>query len=264
VLSAISTLVSKTIDVFLKINSAESRRRKFSKDIFAVYGALDDIAQVLCAMEMTVEELAGLRDPVRARFRDRRIPGYVVGAAFWPEGIVELQTYQLGEDGAERLSPRIRVDWTDILPAVLSSDLRNLNRAIGTLSRLMVAQSFDLFQLQHQPDKLKALGIFDEKLVKTFTRAWFSDGGFVEALCYLRLDQEIDGKVLRLLDADFDPQTSPLGYDVDGVETRFSLDDRRDVAAFLELCRKCRGAVVEARDHVKQFISKTCKIEDIL
>lgn len=86
----------------------------------------------------------------------------------------------------------------------------------------------------------------------------------MEALHHLRLDQELDGKVLKLVDAEFQPRTSPNGYDVDGHETEFSLENGDDALAFLELTTKCKSSVAEARDAVKKFIAKNCAIEDIL
>ena len=118
------------------------------------------------------------------------------------------------------------VQSSDLLPIVIAKDIRDLNRCIGTLAAIMSAESFDLFQLQHQSDKLKALGIFDEKIVSSFTRAWFDDGGFVEALRWLGLDQEIGGKVLNLRDAKFDPGSPTWGHEVEG-EERNSLSSRR-------------------------------------
>lgn len=264
-LSAIGSMLSKTIDVFLKINSAEGRRRRFAKDVFAVYNSLDEIVQALDAIAVTVKDVAGLNESKDSSIFDRGpMPEYLLETSRSSDGTVELQTYYLGDDGTERLSPKKRVKFDDMLAAVLSNDIRRLNRAIGKLARIMEAESWDLFQLQHQPEKLKALGIFDDNLISTFTRAWFADGGFVEALHHLRLDQELDGKVLKLVDAEFQPRTSPNGYDVDGHETEFSLENGDDALAFLELTTKCKSSVAEARDAVKKFIAKNCAIEDIL
>ncbi|UJB72242.1 hypothetical protein HRE53_26865 (plasmid) [Acaryochloris sp. 'Moss Beach'] len=261
--SAITTLLNKTIDVFLQINSGEGRRRIFAKDIFNTYKALDEIAQALRNITVTVEDITGITKDLDRSVFDRQGPDFVITRGH-SSGYLEIQTYQLAENGTEQITPAKRVKYRDILPSVLSSDIRRLNKAISKLANIMSAESWDLRGLHHQPDKLRALGIYDDAIVSTFNRAWFADGGFVEALFRLGLDQEIDGKVLMLRDAEFDPRTSPYGYKVKGDETRFSLDNTTDVAAFIDLTTKCQNDVIRSRDKVKTYIAANCSIEDIL
>lgn len=262
--SAITSLLNKTIDIFLKINSGEGRRRRFTKDIFNTYKALDEIAQALGKITLTIEDIAGITEDLERSVLDRRGPDFVITRGHSSAGYLKIQTYQLAENGTEQLTPTTRVKYRDILPSVLSSDIRRLNKAISKLASIMSAESWDLFQLQHQSDKLRALGIYDDEIVSTFNSAWFADGGFVEALHFLGLDQEIDGKVLMLRDAEFDPRTSPHGYKVKGDETQFCLDNKIDVAAFLDLTTKCQNDVIRSRDKIKAYIAANCTIEDIL
>jgi len=49
----------------LKVNSAESRRRKLSKNLFEVYKALDEIISSLEGIETTVRQINKLDDKSR-------------------------------------------------------------------------------------------------------------------------------------------------------------------------------------------------------
>ena len=48
--------------------------------------------------------------------------------------------------------------------------IRILNGAFGQLARIMRAESWDLFQIHFKPEMLKALELYDETVVSTFTR----------------------------------------------------------------------------------------------
>ncbi|MBD6618972.1 hypothetical protein FNW02_24910 [Komarekiella sp. 'clone 1'] len=263
-LNAITSMLTKTIDVFLKINSSESRRRNFAKDMFGAYKALDEIAHALYGIDSTIKYITGVDQEIFKLFNRVTLPEYLLVNSMSSEGLLEIQTRYLDENGLEKVSQPRKIELNQILPVLLESNIRYFNNAIGKLTQIMKIESWDLFKIQHQPEKLKALEIYDEKLVRKFTNAWFEDGGFVEALFKLGLHQEIDGKVLKLLDAEFNPNSSLFGYEVEPQETIFDLTHTKDVEAFLKHTARCRNTVIEARDAVKQFIASNCAIEDIL
>lgn len=132
----------------------------------------------------------------------------------------------------------------------------------------MEAEFWEIHEAQFEPDKLRALAIFDENLVDMFTEAWCADGGFIEAMTMLGLEQETNKKVLRLYDAKFrglrsksvDSYGNPLG----AKKIVYDLNNQKDVEAFLKYSESCRKAVEESRDSVRNFIAKNCAIEDIL
>jgi hypothetical protein len=262
-LNAITSMISKTIDIFLKVNSAESRRRKLSKNLFEVYKALDEIVGSLEDIETTIRRITKLDDKSIWSFDRGGLPEYVVVRSWSSAGTIQIQTLYLDEHGSEKLSPIREMKQEEILPLLLSTNIRTLNQALGRLSRIMSAESWNLWNAQHKPEMLKALEIYDKTVVNTFIRAWFEDGGFIEALYDLGLYQEVDGN-LRVLDATFDPYTSPHGYAVEYEETRYDLANPDDVDSFLKKTASCKRIVAEARDTVKKFIGENCKIEDIL
>ncbi|MDQ2855883.1 MAG: hypothetical protein M3R68_06120, partial [Acidobacteriota bacterium] len=155
-INAISTIISKTIDLFLKINSSESRRRKFAKDIFEVYKSLDEVVQALEGIESTIKQIAEIEDSISWSLDRKGLPEYLIIGAWSSEGI-EIRTWYLDDDGSEKISTPRLVTYEEILPTFLSGNIRALNRAFGKLARIMSAQSWDLYQ----SDILKALEIYD-------------------------------------------------------------------------------------------------------
>jgi hypothetical protein len=104
-ISAITSLVGKTVDVFLKINSSEARRRKFAKDIFGVYKGLDEVIQSLNDIEATVRQIAKIDEESSLWMLGRGgYPEYFRVRSWSSEGTVEIQTLYLDKDGVEKLS----------------------------------------------------------------------------------------------------------------------------------------------------------------
>jgi hypothetical protein len=197
-------------------------------------------------------------------FGEFYLPDYVLVRSISSDGTIEIQTRFLTEHGKELLSEKRTVLQHQLLPLALAHDIRELNKSIHKLAAIMGDETFVLFQLQHRTDELKALGIFDDKLVSAMIKAWFLDGGFVEALRHLGFEQEFDSNTLRMLDAPFDPKSGKYGYEVKPVKTVFSLEKPKDIQKLIALINKSQTAVIEARDGVKKFIAEHFSIEEIL
>ncbi len=210
--SAVASIVSKTVDVLLKIQSTESRKQRWAKLLFSVYGALGDIEASMYNITQTL------------------------------------------------IKPEDRND----IAAELKRDVETFQAGIAKLSNLMGQETWDLFQLQSQPEKLKAMGIFDQEVTNVLIKAWFMDGGFVEAFHRMGLSYMFDQKIMRMTDAPFDPSSSVHGYAVKVTKTDFSLKKKADVQRLISILSGSRSEVVTARDALKSFIAKTFKIEDII
>lgn len=266
-LSAITSLVTKTVDIFLKINSSESRRRKFSKHLFEVYKALTDVANSLSRIEGL---LALSSEPTKFSEYDAYLilgktplPDYVRVSGY-SSGKVVLVTMSLDPLTFGSTSKTAELEPIEALPIFLSEELTFLRNSFATIAEIMRTESHDLFQAQHQPDILRALEIYDAKLVQTFTRAWFLDGGFVEALMGFRISYEADSMQIQTADAEFDPNDGRAGYEIEPKYESFCIAKEKDRQKFLELLNECKSAVEEAQESVAKFISANCKIEDIL
>lgn len=156
-----------------------------------------------------------------------------------------------------------RAVYVDVGPSI-SGDIDAFGRAIRKLSGLMGHETFDLFQLQHQPEKLQALGIFDENIVHVLVTAWFADGGFVEAFHRIGLSYLFEQKLIKMTDAPFDPNSGVHGYAVEVTETTFSLDNEKDIQKLISIVTETRLAVTNARDELKGFVVKSFRLEDVM
>lgn len=265
-LTAISSIISKTIDVFLKVNSSEGRRRKFAKQLFEVYSSLDEVVTAIGNIQLVIGDISQRGEKPGYDFLSRlRFPEYIRIRSWSSKGSFFYETLYLDQQGCEQISPEQEIDQRLLLPAILSNEIRALNKAFRKIARIMEAESWELWDAHNQPDKLRALSIYDKDLADTFIHAWFQDGGFIEALMKLGMNHEIEGKVLKLRDAEFGtPQTACWGYEVSPDEAVYDLRDPTQVESFLTFSESCKSAVVKARDNVKEFISKNCAIEDIL
>lgn len=148
--------------------------------------------------------------------------------------------------------------------AQIAHNIEDFSRSIRKMSSLMGEGTFELFQIQNQPDKLQALGIFDENIAQVLIRAWFMDGGFVEAFKRIGLSYLFDQKVIRMKDAPFDPNSRVHGYAVKLNETDFRLDKDKDVQKLISIVVDTREAVGKARNDLKAFLSKSFKLEDVM
>jgi hypothetical protein len=244
-LGAISSLISKTIDIFLVTHSKEGRRRKFSKQLFDVYKSLDEIAVAISNIELVVRNISQCDNGLALDlFKKLRLPEYIRVQGRLSSEAVECETFYLDEHGSEKTSSKRKIAQKQLLSIFLSNEIRILNRAFSNIARIMEAESFELYEAKFQPDKLRALAIFDKELVDTFVKAWFFDGGFIEGLMMLGLHQEIDERLLILCDAEFrERQTESLdlcGFPVGTKETVYDLKSKNDVEAFLTYSESCR------------------------
>lgn len=276
-LDAISSAIYKTVDIYLKINSSERRRRKFAKQLFEVYKSLDDVVYAIDKIQLTVKEI-GQRGKKEVTFElcesdygsiinksyTTLLPDYIRIKWKSSTGDLAYETMFLDEHGSERISPTREINQRDLLPVVLSSEIRMLNKAFVKIISIMEAESWELWHARSKPEKLKALSVYDTKLVDTFIHAWFADGGFVGRLYHMGIHQEFDSRILRLRDAKFEIPPTVYFDEVVPEETTYDLTKSDQIEAFLSYSQTCKVAVEEARDKVKEFISKNCTIEDIL
>ena len=262
--SAVMSIVSKTVDVLLKIQSTESKRQKWGKLLFSVYNALGDVESTMYRIVTTLTQFTEVGEGTPFLFGTLHAPDYILIGSISSNGMMTVQTKLLREDGAETLSEIKNVPQRDLLPLVLSNDIQTFTAAFHKLSRLMGAETWDLFQVQNQPEQLKALGIYDEEVARVLIKAWFMDGGFVEAFNRIGLSYLFEEQLVRMSDAPFDPESNIHGYAVNLTETDYKLTDSEDVQRLISIVTPSRSAVVAARDELKKFIAKSFKIEDII
>lgn len=292
-LSAISSMIGKTIDIFLRVNSSERRRKKFAKQLFDIYISLDEVVAAIDNIQLVVKDISQQdektdsvyqyvmkRENQRSKLQyffqqgkktnfdplnQPRLPEYIRMISCSSTGSLTYVNRFLDEQGVEKASTEYEIDQRRLLPAILSNEIRMLNKAFNKIAQIMEAESWELFHAQSKPRKLKALSVYDKKLADTFVRAWFTDGGFIEALLRLGIHYEIVGSVLKLRDAEFGtPQTPRSGFHVIPEETIYDLRNPDHVESFLTFSESCKVTVKRARDLFKVFIAKNCEIEDIL
>jgi hypothetical protein len=264
-IQAITSLIGKTIDVYLKINSSESRRRKFAKDFFGIYKGLNEVIDSLDQIKELINRITKTdKEASLWKVSSGVFPEYITVKSWSSDGTIEIQTLQIAKDGTEKLSSPRKMRHDEILRILLSTNIRELVHAFNNIARIMQTESWDLWRIRDRPELLTALEIYDEKIVDTFINAWFEDGGFVEVLKRLGLRQEIDGH-LKVQDADFEPERSVASrYRVKPTLVIYDLSDPKHVKAFMSKINSCRKTVTAARKSVKDFISEKCLIEDIL
>lgn len=264
-LDAISSVISKTIDVYLKINSSEERRRKFAKQLFEVYNSLDEVVDAIDKIQIIVKDIGQSKKEKVSFNLCGSLPDYIdVHEWSYPDNLT-YTTFFLDERGSERISPPRKINQRDLLSVSLSKEIRTLNKAFGKIASIMETESCELWDAENKPKKLKAISIYDKELADTFIHAWFLDGGFIEALFRMGINPEFDSKILKLKDAKFGtPRTACYGYEVVLDETTYDLRKSDQIEDFLSFSQTCKVKVEEARDKVKEFIRKNCTIEDIL
>jgi hypothetical protein len=266
-LNAITSLLTKTVDIFLKINSGENRRRKFSKHIFEVYKALADVGDSLNRIEslltLSSESKAFSEYDAFSILEKTPLPDCVQVRGY-SYGKIVLAMMSLDPLTFGSTTNTVELEPIEALPLFLSEELAFLQNRFATIAWIMEAESGELFQAQHQPHLLRALEIYDAGLVQTFTRAWFLDGGFIEALRGLRVTYEANSTQIHSTDAEFDPNDNRFGYDIKPSSKYFNISNDKERQAFITLLTDCKVAVEKARDSVAKFIAANCKIEDIL
>src|SRR5580692_735157 len=194
---AIASMLSQTIDIYLKVNSSEVRRRRFGRTMYAIYLALEDI-----------------------------------------EGSI---------DGVE-LALNGRTKFSDVwFYSTLSKYAKQVNDSIGRLAGLFEAESWDFWELRKRPELLRRLDIYDRELVDVMCKAWFLDGGFVEALHRLGLYADFDRKVLRLLDEEFDPTKHGFGRRVKPSQAIFDPQKKADMNTLTSIITEARQSVQAAK-----------------
>jgi len=260
--NVISSVLLKSIDVFFHLDSAEGRRRRFGKRMFELHKALDRIAlgfdRILATVRKVYQFRAEGKEPISATLPDFIIPG-----GFCTDGTMTIRTRQLGPKLNEILSPARTVRNSDLLPLALREDIRFLSEAFVSLIGLVRAETFALEEAEGQPELLRILGIYDEKLVRAFVDAWSSEGVFTLELRALGLAEEMDGRVLRMVDAEFRLTHARPCVELRSSEARYFLDNANDVATFVQSTKRCRAEVLATRRAVKKFIRENCKLEDL-
>jgi hypothetical protein len=267
-ISAITTLVANTIDLFLKINSSESRKRKFSKDLFTIYKSLEEVMNELNNIEFIIKYINLINKKKTVKNLEinfdglNSTPSILFIRSIYDE-FVEYQILSHNNKGLEIMSNPIKVKKEELLKLLLYKNVRSLTKTFTKIAKVMRAQSWELFQLQFKPELLKKLEIYDPTIVKTFTKAWFDDGGFVEALDRFGFKYELGGE-LELIDYKFDPSENIEGYNIEPNTEIYNFSDTSQTKKFFKKINLCKVSVEKAYNSTKHFISRNCPIEYIL
>jgi hypothetical protein len=265
-IDAISSLISNTIDVFLKLNSPERKRNNLGKLLFETYSLLDEIVSAMDRIKKVVGAFIEFENKkMLYSLLDFNLPDHVVVVSHGG-GEITMRTRLLSKDGRELLSRPKTFTEGQLLNLALENDIRTFYKAVSKLEIFMYEEADFLskFLPNRNPVLLKALGIYDEELVWAMVHAWHADGGFVECLLRLGFKVDLNRKVLRLLDAHFDPKGHTPGYQIEPVDTAFSLVENEDVQELLRLLEKSQESIIIARDKVRSFLAQNYKIEDII
>ena len=107
---------------------------------------------------------------------------------------------------------------------MFSEEIETLQKSTWTLQKLMGKDTFDLNHAMKQPEKLRALGIFDEKTARLLAEAWLTDGGFFMVLYSIGI--ELDSDIVRMAETIFEPEY-PWAWQGQ-VESAFRLDNQDD------------------------------------
>lgn len=262
-LQAIGSLLSKTIDAYLHLSSPEVRQRKIGRQVFELYSCLDDVEACMTATRDVVLAIADTKEkaPILQLYHNQRLLDLADIRALALTGEMDLIALSLDEKGVEHATEYRGVLQRDFMPAALSAQIRVLNRAIGKSSNLMQAEAWELL---NRPELLKRLDVFQPGLSRIILHAWISDGGFVEVLLRLGLHQDIDGRVLRLLDKRFDPRSHLHGYEIEPDEATYDLTNQSQVDELVQIIDSSRVAVGAARGAVRTFIAEKFSLSDIL
>ncbi len=116
--NAITTLLSKTIDVYLYKKSSDSRRHELAKDLFEVYQILGEVISSIERIEDTIRSIGqaiqkkgDIGDNLRVFVSSHPRPAYLVIESYntTPERSGEEHTFivrtrYLGQDGSEKSS----------------------------------------------------------------------------------------------------------------------------------------------------------------
>lgn len=292
---AIASLVAKTIDIYLKANSPEVRRRKIFKRLVVVYQSLGDISDGINRIAETVDCLgraySGENDYVFHYFVDRASlaenrgkninPGYLILDGYSIDGTCEFRTIGIDRDGHEIVSPTKRIHYRNLLPALLSSDIRLFKESVFRIAEAMESEASDIYPGGHIGRRLAVLEIFDVEMASTFHRAWYGESAFVECLCHLGLYHDIDEGIISIFDAQFDPTKdfydleyalSEVGLDNNSCSLhwgdlhrkQYVLTNPGDVKCFMEMAHSHSRTIMQARELVRRFIASNCSIEDVL
>jgi hypothetical protein len=95
--SAIATVLSKTIDVYLKMNSSEAARRRFGRDIFRVYEGLDELAAAMSETAILIEsaaDVANMDDLLRLISREAERTNAAIGKVAGAMRIESMDLFQ--------------------------------------------------------------------------------------------------------------------------------------------------------------------------
>ncbi len=105
---------------------------------------------------------------------------------------MDVSYSQLGPHPPERRTFSKR----EYISIMFSEEIETLQKSTWTLQKLMGKDTFDLNHAMKQPEKLRALGIFDEETARLLAEAWLTDGGFFMVLYSIGI--ELDSDIVRM------------------------------------------------------------------
>lgn len=262
-LEAIGSLITKTFDAFLKLNTKDARKRRLGKMLFEVYTGLGRVTVALENLQRDLPRYIGPKGD-DALFADVTLPEGMVLAGWSSDKGYQVSLRHFDINGQMHVSNAESLSRQQILALAIRRHISDFSEGVHQFVRPLSHEAWEWFQLGHQPERLQALGIYDSEIVHVYTRAWFEDGGFVEALRGLGFEAEFSSKVIRLVDATFDPQSSPHGYAVKPSTRVFDLTKPDDVSEFLHRVRETQVAANDARQSLKQLLNKHFSLDDFL
>jgi hypothetical protein len=276
-LAAIQSVVSSTIDTYLKIISPEVKRRKLGKILFELYRHLDEVSR---SMDNISQILRHATDPT-LKFPTNgllflRDEGALNGASMvelkqpWlvdpskpPEATISVSSAIISGKGTLSTSTVHDIPERVLLLGVaLPVQIRGLNTSFRQLADLMSVESRELWR-RGGLATIQKIGVFKPELVEQLYAAWEHDGGFVGVILRLRLGLDFDERVVRLLDSRFVP-AQPWAPGAFSYSRNFSLDNPEELAELLSLIDECSASVRAARDSVRLFMIDNLTIVDII
>jgi hypothetical protein len=262
-LEALSTLLSKSFDIFLKLNSKDARKRKLGKMLFEVYTGLGLVITALANLRQDIQRYTGPESD-DALLSDLELPEGMVLRSASSTGTYEVSVREFDFEGRLHVSKPKTFNRQEILSLAVRRHVADFAAGVHQFARPLEHEARDWFQLGHQPKRLQALGIYDPELVHTYTRAWFGDGGFVEALRKLGFEAEFSSKVIRLVDAAFDPTSKRFGYEVKPSTEAFDLTKPNDVTRLNGRIQATERVAQEARESLRALLDKNFSLEDLI
>jgi hypothetical protein len=270
-LQAIQSIVSNTIDVYLKLISPDVRRRKVGKIAFKLYRDLGGVAQAMDNVGQIFRHAVDLdnRFPIHGLsflYDEGALNGaQMVHFSPTPEANVGLRVPSIEEDGTATSWIIDGIPERKLLLGVaLSAQIRNLERSFWRLSGVLEDESRRFVGMGKGGVVVQKISIYDPELARLLSSAWESDGGFVEAIRHLHIKFDFNERVVRLFDSRFVPgMIRPrLARGIPGQV--YKIDNPEQLARLLDLIDSSAATVREAKEAVREFMVKHFTIADIV